>query len=131
MLARIASLALPFLLLPGAASAAGVNGSKPMLCALTEAVECQYETECTHGSVESMNFPPFVRIDAKAKTLTEHEGERKTTVQTVSERDGNLVLQGYENRAFSITISKATGRLTATATGPETGFVLFGICTQL
>ena len=131
MLARTAWIALACLFLPGAASAAGVNGKQPMLCAVTEAVECPYEMECTHGSVESMNLPPFLRIDAKAKTLTEHRGERKSTAQSVSERDGHIVLQGYENRAYSISISKETGRLTATATGPEAGFVLFGICTEL
>ncbi|MDJ0852360.1 MAG: hypothetical protein QNK04_28655 [Myxococcota bacterium] len=126
---RVASLAL--ILLAPSAALAGVDGAKPMLCAVTEAIECNHEEECSRGTVESMNIPPFLRIEPGRKLMTEHKGERKTTVQTVTEKDGHIVLQGFENRAFSVSISKETGRLTATATGPDAGFVLFGICTDL
>ncbi len=131
MIGRIAGIASLALLLAPAAALAGVNGAKPMLCAVTEAIECHHESECSRGSVESMNIPPFLRIEPGRKLMTEHKGERKTTVQTVTEKDGHIVLQGFENRAFSVSISKETGRLTATATGPDAGFVLFGICTDL
>ena len=131
MTGRISWLALLLLAVPGAATAGGVDGSKPMLCAVTETVECAYEGECVHGSAEDVNVPPFLVVDPKAKQLSEHRGERKSPVQTVFEKDGQVVLQGYENRAWSMAISKETGRLSATATGPEAGFVVFGICTDL
>ncbi len=122
---------LSLLLLAPTSALAGVDGGKRMLCAFTEAIECSPEDDCSRGSVESLNIPPFIEIDPKKKLMQEHKGERKSTVTTVTERDGHVVLQGYENRAFSVSISKESGRLTATASGPEAGFVLFGVCTDL
>lgn len=131
MKSRIAWLAALGLAMPAAAHAAGVNGSKPMLCAVTEALECSYEGDCARETPEDINIPPFVVVDVKAKTLSEYRGERKSPVQTVFEKDGHVVLQGYEKRAWSMAISKDTGRLSVTATAPDTGFVIFGICTDL
>jgi len=133
MMQRIAGLVLPMLLaLPLAASAGGVSASKPMLCAVTEARDCAYGGDCVATTPEEINLPPFVVVDAKAKQLSEYKGERKTPVQTVVEKDGNLVLQGYERRAWSIVISKETGKLLAASTGgAEGGFVISGICTEL
>lgn len=131
MASRITPLALLLLALPGTALAAGVDGSKPMLCAVTETLECSYGGDCVRGSAEDINIPPFVVVDPKAKRLSEYRGERKSPVQTVFEKDGQVVLQGYENRAWSATVSKENGKLSVTATGPEAGFVLFGVCTDL
>jgi hypothetical protein len=131
MTSRIAWVAVLGLAMPSAALAAGVDGSKPMLCAVTEALECSYQGDCVRETPEEINIPPFVVVDVKAKTLSEYRGERKSAVQTVFEKDGDVVLQGYERRAWSAVISKETGRLSVTATAPDTGFVLFGICTDL
>ena len=133
MAKRIAWLALLWgLWLPLAAAAAGVSGSKPMLCAVTQARECDYGGECAATTPAEINLPPFVVVDVKAKLLSEYRGERKTPVQTVVEKDGNFVLQGYESRAFSIAISKQTGELLAASTGgPDGAFVISGICTEL
>jgi len=113
-----------------AAALAEIDLSKPMLCAMTEAVECIYEKPCSHGPVSDLNIPPFLRIDAKAMTLQEHNGTRTTRFRTASVENGHLVLQGHEERAFSISISQETGRLSASATDSDAGYVLFGICTN-
>lgn len=129
---RIAWLALLLLAVPVAARAGGVSGSKPMLCAVVEARDCAYDGDCVAATPDEINLPPFVVVDPKAKLLSEYRGERKTVVQTVVEKDGNVVLQGYENRAWSIAISKETGKLLAASTGgPDGGFVISGICTEL
>lgn len=127
----IAWLAVLLLAWPAAARAAGVSGSKPILCAVTEALECPYEGECIHETPEGINLPPFIVVDPKAKTLSEYQGDRKSPVQTVFEKGAHIVLQGYEERAWSAAISKETGRLSVTATSPDAGFVVFGICTDL
>lgn len=128
-IAWLALLLLPF---PVAASAGGVSGSKPMLCAVTGARDCAYDGDCVATTPDEINLPPFLVVDAKAKLVSEHRGERKTPVQSVAEKDGNLVLQGFEDRAFSIAISKETGKLVAASTGgPEGAFVISGICTEL
>jgi hypothetical protein len=107
-----------------------VDISKTMLCALTEAIECGYESQCSYGPVDELNLPPFIRVDPRAKTLTEHNGSRKTVVGSVTNKDGQLVLQGIENRAYSISITASTGRLSASTAGPDVGFVFFGACTN-
>jgi hypothetical protein len=131
MTSRTAWLAVLGLVAPAAASAAGLDGSKPMLCAVTEALECSYQGDCARETPEDINIPPFIVVDVKAKTLSEYRGERKSPVQNVFEKEGDVVLQGYEQRAWSMVISKETGKLSVTASGPETGFVIFGICTDL
>jgi hypothetical protein len=107
-----------------------VDISKTMLCALTEAIECGYEAQCSYGPVDELNLPPFIRVDPRAKTLTEHNGSRKTVATSVTSKDGQLVLQGIENRAYSISITASTGRLSASTAGPDAGFVFFGACTN-
>ena len=129
---RIAWLACLLLSLPAVATAGGVSGSKPMLCAVTGARDCSYDGDCATAAPEELNLPPFLVVDAKAKLLSEYRGERKTPVQTVLEKDGTLVLQGYESRAWSIVISKETGKLLSAGTGgPDGAFVVSGICTDL
>ncbi len=129
---RIAWLALVLLASPLTAWAGGVSGSKPMLCAVTEARDCAYDGDCAPAAPEELNLPPFLVVDAKAKLLSEYRGERKSPVQTVFEKDGNLVLQGYEARAWSIVISMETGKLLSVGTGgPDGAFVVSGICTDL
>ena len=116
--------------LPGLATAE-VDLTKPLLCAVTEAIECPADGECASSSVEAINVPAFVVVDAAAKKLSEHKGERTTPAQSVTQRDGHLYLLGIEERAWSAAISASTGRMAVTASGPDVGFVLFGACTEL
>lgn len=127
---RTASLVIAVAGMVPAAASADVDTSKPMLCAVTEAIECGYETQCSVGPVEDLNIPPFIVVDAKAKVLRQYHGDRSTPVGNVVERDGLLVLQGFENRAFSIAISQESGRLSAAASQPDAGVVIFGVCTN-
>jgi hypothetical protein len=129
---RIAWLALLMLAFPVASRAGGVSGSKPMLCAVTDARDCSHDADCVSAAPEELNLPPFLVVDAKAKQISEYQGERKSPVQTVLEKDGNVVLQGYEERAWSMVISKETGKLLSVGTGgPDGAFVVSGICTDL
>lgn len=130
MKSRTMLLALAFAGVAPAAALAEVDISKPLLCAVTEAVECGYESTCSYGPVEDLNIPAFIVVDAGAKALREYHGDRTTAVPTVIERNGQLVLQGFENRAFSVSISQETGRLSAAASQPDAGVVIFGICTN-
>jgi hypothetical protein len=101
-----------------------------MLCAITEAIECGYEEMCISGPAEEVNLPPFITFDPKSLTLSEHRGTRSTSVERVVQKDGALVVRGFENRAFNLSVSQSTGRLSAAAIGPDAGFVFFGVCTN-
>jgi len=112
------------------AALAGVDLSKPMLCAVSQAIECGYGEECSYGPPEEVNLPPFVWVDPGKKMLREHQGERTTALRNVVEQDGELLLSGHEERAFNAAISGQTGRLSASATSHDVGFVFFGTCTN-
>jgi hypothetical protein len=127
---RTTAFASMVLLVAPTAAQAEIDLSTPMLCAVTEAIECGYGAKCTYGPAEDVNIPPFIVVDPKAGMLREHKGIRKSTVQTVKQEDGQLLLNGYENRAYNISISQQTGRLSASAVGSDAGFVFFGICTN-
>jgi hypothetical protein len=126
---RIAALAAFLILVPGAPALAGVDGSKPFLCAVTETVDCGPDGTCTRGSAEDVGLPTFLWVDVPGAQLREHRGERTTKIGRKEQRDGRLVLQGVERRAWSISIHESTGELTAAAAGDGAGFVLFGACT--
>jgi hypothetical protein len=126
---RVAALVALLILIPGAPALARVDGSKPFLCAVTEAVDCGSDGTCSRGSAEAVGLPTFVWVDVPGAQLREHRGERTTKIGRKEQRDGRLLLQGVEKRAWSISINESTGELTAAAAGDGAGFVLFGACT--
>jgi hypothetical protein len=124
--------ALGLCLFPLSAAAGGIDGSKPLLCAVTEAVECGFDGTCERGTADSINVPQFIEVDLAKEELRDHEGSRATKIRDHQRAEGRLVLQGIEqDRAWSIFISEKTGKMSVTATGREAGFVVFGACTEL
>ena len=127
------SLTLCLSLTPFAVLSANYDGSVPLLCAPIEVLECEAGAECHRGNAESVNLPPFVKIDVPQKVLstTEAAAEQRTTpIRHVEHLDGHLSLQGGEGgRAWSLIIAGGTGKLTATITDDQVGFVIFGACT--
>ena len=55
---------------PGFAGAADFDGSHKLLCAPTDAVQCEGAGECERAEVEDLNIPKFLTIDFKGKKLT-------------------------------------------------------------
>jgi hypothetical protein len=113
-------------------AAAAYDGSVPLLCAVIEVFDCQAGGDCQRGTAESVNLPQFVKVNFVEKTLsTSEQGERKSvTPITHAERvDGNMILQGVEgSRAWSMVIDKETGKISATVSDHQVGFVVFGAC---
>jgi hypothetical protein len=128
-------LALCVGLAPYAVLAGTYDGSVPLLCAVLQVIECEAGTECQQGSAESVNLPPFVKVDVPRKMLstTEAAAEQRTSpIRHVEQLDGQLILQGGEGqRAWSLIIADSTGKLTATITDDQIGFVIFGAYTPL
>jgi hypothetical protein len=120
-------------ILPHTPSAAGFDGSSPLLCAGIEAFGCDIEYGCIEGTVESMDIPQFVRIDFGNNKISTPEGSKEKRVSVIKnfKRDnGVMILQGIEDgRGWSIIIAEDTGKMTATASQDDVGFVIFGACT--
>jgi hypothetical protein len=116
-------------------TAAGFDGSVPLLCAVTDTVSCDSKGECVEGSAEAVNLPVFLKIDVQAKTVqsTREGGERRTSkILGVHEEADALVLLGVEqNGGWSAAIGESSGKLTLTAAEEGMGYIVFGACTSL
>lgn len=118
------------LALIGHAGAAGpYDGSKPLLCAVANVMECDDSGKCErHLNDDNDHSITFLRIDVGAKTVK--AGNRMATVKAASNIDGALILQGGENgRGWSATIAEDTGRMAAAIVDNDHTFSIFGGCT--
>jgi len=115
-----------------AATLADMDGTAPILCALVTVTECDRWGVCAPADPEVSALPPFVRVNVAKKSLEATDGSgRKTTIQTVAEENGRLILQGGENaRAWSLVIGQKEGEMTAAIADHDGGFIVSGSCTQ-
>lgn len=113
-------------------TAAGFDGSVPLLCALTDTVSCDGQGGCTHGPAAAVNLPVFVSVDAQKKTAqsTRKGGEQRTSqILSVHKEAGALVLLGVEESGgWSASIGEETGSLTLTVAKEGMGYIVFGAC---
>lgn len=115
-------------------AAAQFDGSEPLLCAVTQTVECEADRECHPVTTEMARIPVFLKINFEKKIISATEESGRTDVSTIKnfERvDDRLILQGAENgRGWTMVISEETGEMSATVSDEEVGFVVFGACTK-
>ena len=119
---------------------AAVDGSKPVICATVDVMECVPGGSCQRVGAEEVGMPRFIRVDFAAKQITyvhpdgedvSSEIERRETV------DGRLVLQGAEDGfedvrdgiGWSLSIDQESGNMVLTGSGAEVAFAIFGACT--
>lgn len=120
--------------LPLTASAADFDGSKPLTCASIFSVECHAsDQECKSGAPWMINFPVFMEIDFKAKTVSTtklHENPRTSTINHVGTlNDGHTAIHGIDDDfVWSMLIAEETGSMTLSISGEDTGFIVFGAC---
>jgi hypothetical protein len=118
--------------LAGIASAGDFDGSKTLLCAPGEAVDCLPRGSCEQRSPDELGIPRFITVDFKKKRLSGNsvDGDEHTAIQNISSADGKQILQGAENgRGWSLVIDEETGDMSAAIADQQAGFVLFGACT--
>lgn len=114
----------------GTVAAADFDGSKRLICAPVEAMDCVSGTECYRGNPDDVGAPAFMRIDIANKSIA---GPKRTTPIRQIETDADQVLlQGSElGYAWALALDQKTGKFSATLTDREGTFVLFGACTPL
>ena len=129
----ICFVALAALVLPSAAVAENFDGSKPLIVAIFDVIECQPGGACEKISPQDARIPRFFEIDFDKNEISEigdDKEERRTEIQSVTKLDGMLILQGAQNgRGWSVNITEASGDAVITVSDPLAGFVLFGACT--
>ena len=125
---------------PFTASAGDFDGSKPLICAVMDLVECQPGGKCQQVTAEDVGIPHFLKINFKEKKIsaTHADGsQRSTPIENFEKIDGKLIIQGAEDGiegvrdgvGWSLAIAEETGKTVLTASGDEVGFVIFGACT--
>ena len=115
-----------------AAAASDFDGSKTLLCAPGEAVECMPRGDCQQRSPDEVGIPRFITVDFRGKRLSGNtaNGEQHTPIQNVRSVDGKQILQGAEGgRGWSLVIDEQTGDMSAAVADQSAGFLLFGACT--
>lgn len=109
------------------------DGSKPLLCATIKIVECGTHERCQSDTPDSLRFPQFLQIDTQQKSIkaTRPDGTAlNASITNLTQLDDRLVLQGVENSlGWSVTISRATGRMAVAIVGDQITFGVFGACT--
>lgn len=115
----------------GSAAVAGdFDGSRPLICAPVQAMECHVGEGCEAGIPEDVGAPAFMRIDFAKKAVV---GPKRTSpIRALEKDDQQILLQGTElGLAWSMAINVGDGKLTTTFSSRDGAFVLFGACTPL
>jgi hypothetical protein len=112
--------------------AADFDGSKSLLCAPVDTVNCAPGGECLRGESERVNLPRFFKVDFTEKQISALKEERSTAILNMTQDENELILQGVQNgRGWSMSISGETGDMTLTVAADRAGHVVFGACTPL
>lgn len=130
---------LAICIIPCTSDAADFDGSAPLLCAFTKAIECSPTEGCQEVAIEDINLRQFVHLDFKTKMVSGTGQDTRTTqIENIEHIDGKLILQGAEDGVegvrdgvgWTAAIMEDTGKLVLTLSGDQVGFVVFGACTQ-
>jgi hypothetical protein len=100
-------------------------------CTLTNAFACTSDDGCKEVSIKELLAPRFIRIDLKTKTISSLDrniARDNTKIAAIEHLKGMLVMQGTEQRGWSITIGDDSGELTLSASGDGESVVVFGSC---
>jgi hypothetical protein len=104
------------------------DGSKLLICAPVEVMDCGAGDGCAKGTPDEAGLPAFMRIDVARKVVV---GPKRTAaIEHIDRSDDQLLLQGTEfGYAWTLVIDQATGRVAGSLVNREGAFVLFGACT--
>jgi hypothetical protein len=104
------------------------DGSKLLICAPVEALDCAPGVACEKSTPQEIGLPAFFRIDFAGKALV---GPNRTTpIEHMAQTDAQILLRGTElGYAWTVALDAATGRIATTLVNREEVFVLFGACT--
>jgi hypothetical protein len=124
------SIGLIALLCCSPAVAGDFDGSKLLICAPVEAMDCVSGGGCEQKLPEEVGAPAFMRVDVQKKVVV---GPKQTSqILRISKDDEQIVLQGQERSfGWTIALSQDDGKMVLTLADNSGAFVLFGSCTPL
>ena len=112
------------------ASAGDFDGSKLLICATVEAMDCVSGENCTKGRPGDMGAPAFLRIDFAKKAIG---GPKRTTpIVSMDTSENQILFQGKElEYGWTLALDQESGNFSATLVNRDGVFVLFGSCTPM
>src|SRR5262245_31797835 len=114
---------------PVSASAAPMDGSVPVLCAISSVFDCSRAGDCERSSAEEAQVPPFIWVDVPNKVLRSVDGARTSPIALFQRNNGRLMLQGMQNeRVWGAVIEEASGKMSATVGEDDGVIVISGGC---
>ena len=127
------------LLAAAPAFAEGLDGSRPLLCALSSVFQCEAKDACSAVTLESVALPPFLKVDFAAKTVTQagqNAGKKEGEIASFDRVGGRLILQGADGGpkaerrglGWTASIAQDTGKMVLSVAAVDAGFVIFGAC---
>ena len=132
MRALFATFVIGILMGPGmlpSVAAAAMDGSTPLLCALSSVVECTRGGSCDRSTTEEAQVPSFVRINVQQRLLSTVDGGRTSPIAAVQRANGRLMLQGMQNeRVWGAVVNEETGQMSATVGEDDGAIVISGAC---
>ena len=124
------SLAAWTLALGTTAMAGDFDGSKPLICAPVEALDCVSGMGCEKGIPDDVGAPAFMRIDFAKKTIV--GPKHSSPITTMAKDKRQLLMQGTElGLAWSMALDSEDGKMVTTFSSRDGAYVLFGSCTPL
>jgi hypothetical protein len=113
----------------GSVFPADFDGSKMLICATVDVMDCVSGENCAKGRPGDMGAPAFLRIDFAKKTI----GAKVTTpIVSIDTTEEQILLKGNEQGyGWTFALDQDAGRFAATLVNREGVFVLFGSCTPL
>jgi hypothetical protein len=114
----------------GSALAGDFDGSRLLICAPVEAMDCVPGDTCARGRPDDVGAPAFMRIDFAKKAIV--GPKRISPILFMEKSENQLLLQGTEHGlAWTLALDQSNGKLAATLVDRTGVFVLFGSCTPL
>jgi hypothetical protein len=111
-------------------SASDFDGSKLLICAPVEAIDCAAGEACTKGRPDDIGAPRFLRIDFAQKVIV--GPQRTTPILFMDNSDDQFLLQGKElGFGWTLVLDQERGTMAVTLVNREGAVVLFGSCTPL
>jgi hypothetical protein len=128
--------------MPQAAFSGDFDGIKPLSGSVDKIIEINAFKIIDDVDPDTVGLPRNFFIDFKAKKLRPSKDSlvRKTSnIYRVAHIENKLILQGVDEGvenvddglAWSITISKKTGKVVLSASGDGVAYVVFGTCTPV
>ena len=136
---RVTGIALLCIaIIPLSVMAGDFDGSKPLHCTLVDTIECLPGGECTKVTPSAVNLPDTILIDYEKKRIAVKgvDNKRTSIIENWEHIDGKLIIQGAEDGdkeqrdglGWTISVNDSTGKMVATGSGDDVGFVMFGSC---